>query len=401
MDPTTVADHADVELIGGCSGHPEQTPPWGSQPFVAGPENRLLGPAVRAVCEAPGRCYNPLVLYGPSGAGKTRLVEVALDAWQRRHGSRAVRRLSGAAFVRELADAIDAQATEVFRQRYRRAALLVLEDVEGIANSQAAQIELVHTLDALLAEEHQVVVTARAAPQALSGMLPALAGRLVGGLVLGVSPAGFEARLVFVRRWAAENRLRLPESTARLLAERAGDDVPELERVLGELKADGRSARTLSDAAIRRRLGRRDPSQPSVPQIAAATAREFCLKVADLRSRSRRQAVVQARAVAMFLARQLTSESLSRIGRYFGGRDHTTVLHGCRRTAGLLGSRPALRRAVDRITQRLRSAGPCAGGGRAHVEKVPTRRQSTVERRPLPHNAPGCCSTGQQPPDAG
>jgi len=342
------------------------------RPFLAGPENRLLGPAVRDVCGAPGCCYNPLVLHGPRGAGKTRLVEVVLAEWQRCHGVRAVRRVSGAAFARELADAIDAQATEVFRQRYRGAVLLAFEDIEGIAGSQAAQVELLHTLDDLLDEDHQVLVTARAAPPAISGLLPALASRLVGGLVLEVSPAGFEARLVFVQRWAAENRLRLPDSSARLLAERAGDDVLDLERVLSELQHTERSDRVLSWAAIRRRLEQKESLEPSISHIAAATARQFCLKVADLRSRSRRQTVVQARAAAMFLARQLTGESLSRIGSYFGGRDHTTVLHGCRRTAELLGSTPALRHALEQITDRLRKRLPPGGANGAPVEKLST-----------------------------
>lgn len=341
---------------------------------MAGPENRLLGPVLRAVCEAPGRCYNPLMLYGPSGVGKTRLVELALDAWQRCHGSRPVRRLSGAAFARELADAIDAQATEVFRQKYRRAALLVVEDIEGLSGSLAAQVELLHTVDALLCEDRQVVVSARAAPQALGWLLPGLASRLGGGLVLGVSPAGFEARLVFVRRWAAAHGLELPEAAARLLAERAADGLPRLERALWELKAAGRSNRSLSEDAIRRRLLKNDSLRPSVAQIAAATARQFCLKVADLRSRSRRQAVVQARAVAMFLARQLTGESLSRIGRYFGRRDHTTVMYGCRRTAMLLANRPALRQAVEQITERLRFRDAALRAGAPAVENLSMRR---------------------------
>jgi len=383
MDPMS-AEIADVQLLGGCLIRPEQVAKPSVGPFVAGPENRLLRAAWQAVCERPGEYYNPLVLYGPSGTGKSHLAGLADIHWSRRFGRRAVRRVNGRAFARELADAIDAQATELFRRRYRRVWALILEELEGVVPNQAAQVELLHTLDVLLAEDRQVLVTARVAPAAIDGLLAAIAARLTGGLVLQVAPAGMEARLAFINHWASSHGLRVSEEAGRLLAEgiAAGSGLGEIEQLLTELKAAAAPGDTLRPELVRRRLARRSTPRPTLRQIAAATARQFGLKVAQLRGRSRSHSVVQARAMAVYMARRWTNQSLKQIGEYFGGRDHSTVLHACRRIEGLLTSDAAVRLALDQISRQLQATQSRPGDEQEDCGKTVENR-SGRGRQPL------------------
>ncbi|MBU4398624.1 MAG: ATP-binding protein, partial [Planctomycetes bacterium] len=170
--------------------------------FLAGPENRLVEVAVRSVVEERVNGYNPLVFYGPSGTGKSHLADGIAAAWRDRHRSRRVVRTTAVDFARELAEAIETQAVDEFREKHRRADLLIVEDLGRLVTRRSEKLntqeELVHTLDALLAEGRWAVVTASAAPTELPGLLPALQSRLCGGLAVPLSPPGPEARLALL-----------------------------------------------------------------------------------------------------------------------------------------------------------------------------------------------------------
>ena len=329
-------------------------------PFVVGPENRLVEVAVRAVLdESPKNTkkYNPLLLYGASGSGKSHLALGLATAFRAKYRRRAVVCTTGVDFARDLTDAIETQATDEFRHRHRHAGLLVVEDLTRLAEKEVAQLELLNTLDAVLAAGHRVIATATMAPGQWPRMIPSLQSRLGAGLTVPLLPPAAAARLAILRQVTQQRRIGLPESAARLLADGLKVTVPELIGALTELDMHAQMNGTLIDAeaALAYLAKRHRADQVDLPDIARATARAFSLKLSQLRSRTRRREVVTARGVAMYLARQLTDKSLEQIGNYFGGRDHTTVLHGCRKTEALLQTEPELQQAVQRVHNRLQT----------------------------------------------
>ena len=208
-----------------------------------------------------------------------------------------------------------------------------------------------------MSEGGQVVVTAPLPPPELRGLAPALQSRLLAGLSVSLSPPGARTRLAILQQLAALREIELPEPVAQALADGLNGTVPELLGALVQLEVPARMNDVPIDgAAVRRYLADRNKRcQPQLTDIAIATSRYFALKVAELRGPSRRRPVVAARDVAMYLARNLMQLSLSQIGDYFGGRDHTTVMHGFRKTEGLLKTDPLVRRAVEELQQKLQS----------------------------------------------
>lgn len=329
----------------------------GPRDFVVGPENCLVHVAVRSILDGPPNGYNPIVFYGPSGVGKTHLAAGLASAWRAAHRRQKVVYTTAVDFARELADAIETQAVDEFRTKYRSAALLVLDDLSGLVKGKSgklnAQDELVHSLDSLIDEGGWVVITASVAPGALTGVAPTLQSRLLAGLTVPLLPPGPEARLVILRNLAADLQLDLPAAAAQSLADGLSLTAPELRGVLLQLEIRARArAHPVDIEAVRRFLAERAAGQqPPLKDIAAATAQYFSLKLSDLRGPSRRRALVTARGIAMYLARLSTRESLNQIGKYFGGRDHTTVMHSCQKTATLLKADPAIRRAIEELQQ--------------------------------------------------
>jgi chromosomal replication initiator protein len=200
----------------------------------------------------------------------------------------------------------------------------------------------------------------------LSGLLPGLQSRLMGGLAIPLQPPGPAARLTVLRQVARQRRLELSEPVVHLLAESLPVTVPELRGALIQLETTLKvERRRATSERVRKFLAQRGGTrQPDIDEVARAAADHFSLKLSELRSSSRRRALVTARGVAMYLARQVTGESLHRIGRYFGNRDHTTVMHGCRKTEELVKSDPAIREAVRRLQQRCRPEADSAGSRR-------------------------------------
>jgi chromosomal replication initiator protein len=326
--------------------------------FVAGPENHLAEVAVKAVLSGAEDGYNPLVLFGPSGSGKSHLALGLADAWKAHHRRRPLVCETAVDFARQLADAIEAQAAGDFRAQRRRAGLWVVEDIERLAGKQAAQLEFVVLLDDLVASGVRVLVTAAAAPNQIAGLAARLQSRLVAGLTVPLALPGPEARLAILGQLAALRELNLLDEAAEALAAGLCGTPSQLAGALVQLEmASTAESPAIDLKAAGQYLARRQASRRvELRAIAAATARHFSLRARDLRSPSRRQVVVRARGVAMYLARELTAGSLEQIGRFFGGRDHTTVLHGCRRTEELLEKEPAIRHAIQQVRQRVQIA---------------------------------------------
>jgi len=322
--------------------------------FVAGPENRLVEVAVRSLLANVDRHYNPIHLYGPPGSGKSHLAHGLARVWKSRL-HRSIVCTSAREFARGLAEAIQTKTTNDFTAPYRTAALLVLEDIDALQGRDAAQQELIAIVDALADAGRRILVTARTEPGRLTGMKPRLRGRLNQGLVVRLAPPGRDARATIVGQLARLRGLQLTEEAADVLADCVAGTVPDLDEALRGLSTERRAPFGPIDREdVRRYLKRNSaPTRPSIRQVAAVVARHFSVSVGDLRSPSRRRAAVCARGVAMYLARNLTGLSLQRIGKYFGGRDHTTVSHGCRRTEERIETEPEIREALIDLQQRL------------------------------------------------
>lgn len=322
--------------------------------FFAGTENYWLPTVVDRFVRGQG--YSPLVLCGPTGVGKSHLALGIVQAWGSRHPGDAIVCTNAADFARDYFEAHQRDTIVAWQQRIRAARLFVFEELAALATKPAAQVELLHTLDALADEQAHVIVTARQLPERTPKLLPTLASRLCGGLVVPLSLPGPETRRAVLDRAARNRRLAVTDRGLQALAEHLTVNVPELCGALLELEseapADGRPIDVpLVESFVARRLTRRIPT---LPTIARHAARYYGLTVSQLKSVSRRRGVVLARDVAMHLARQLTGKSLAEIGTYFGGRDHTTVLHGCRQIDEQVRRDATLVRSLDELRETLR-----------------------------------------------
>lgn len=342
-------------------GAPKDRVGSGSMEFIVGPENRLVEPAVVGILSRRLTPFNPLVLYGASGTGKSHLARGIAGTWKANFPHNRVVCTTAVDFAREMNDAFDAQSVEDFRARYRGAALAVFEDVSELAADsrrgccRAVQEELICTLDTIIQRGGQVLATMAAAPHEVGGLAPALQSRLAAGLCLPLALPGPDARRAILQRWTALREFHVADSILKLLAEGLAGTVPELLGAMLQLELPARQEGRRVDARrVREFLAQRDEAlRPKLRDIAALTARHFSLRLADLRGTSRRRPVVAARDVAIYVCRQLTGESLGRIGDYFGGRDHTTVLHACRKTEEQMEADPAIRQAIDQLHRRL------------------------------------------------
>lgn len=328
--------------------------------FIGGPENLLVATAAQ-LFDSDDRWFQPLVLVGPSGVGKTLLARGLAARWAARQGAAKgeVRYTTGVDFARAYATAVETDGVDDLRKRWRAARLLVLEGLEEIAARDGAQRELLFALDDFAQRRARIVVTARTTPAEQRKMLPGLISRLCGGLVTPIVAPGPEARWTIVQRVAQRSEMPIDEESLRKLAEELALPFPHLAGALSQLEAErvARRAETITLETVAKYLAKTAKSrQPSIKEIAAAVAKSFKVKMVELSGPSRRKGVVSARQVAMYLARQLTPESLQEVGRHFGGRDHSTVLHACGKAEELLKSDAATARAVDEIMRSFANA---------------------------------------------
>ncbi|GAB4512566.1 MAG: chromosomal replication initiator protein DnaA [Anaerolineae bacterium] len=301
--------------------------------FIVNGSNRIAYEAANAVTEVPGRAYNPLMIYGGVGLGKTHLLQAIGHICQSR-GLKVIY-IPSEAFTNDLVDSIRSKTTPMFRERYRSADVLLVDDVQFIAGKDSTQEEFFHTFNALYTFNKQIVLASDRHPSELTMLEDRLRSRFAGGLVTDVKPLELESRMALLKMWAHERHIVLEKSVLEMIASRAHDNVRELEGLFNQIVAKIQlshggmtidSAEETLEQFHRPRLhGRR----VSVKLVIDMTAEHFNLKSRDLVGKSRTGRINQARQVAMYLARELTEMSLPQIGDAFGGRSHTTVLHGC------------------------------------------------------------------------
>ena len=332
--------------------------------FVSGPANEFAFAVARRVASWADGHFNPVVFHGPYGFGKTHLLNaVAWEAMRAEPGKRVVY-LSAERFTTTFVKALQDRQTQAFKDELRNADLLLIDDVHFVAGKTQTQEELFHTLIALVEDGRRVVLTADRSPNELSEMEPRLRSHLQAGLVCGIEPADRTLRLGILERKLHTLAIQggfhpaARPDVLQFLADRFTDSVRELEGALNTLVArvGGEIARLNLDEAqaiLRPHLSVTE-RKVTVDTIQKVVAEHYAMKQSDLISERRARAVARPRQVAMWLAKQITTRSLPDIGRRFGGRDHTTVLHAVRRIEQLKAEDPVLARDVDLLLRKLR-----------------------------------------------
>ncbi|GMV80524.1 MAG: hypothetical protein AMXMBFR7_17080 [Planctomycetota bacterium] len=308
---------------------------WRLDDFVQGACNRLAYSAARSLVDSPATAYNPLFLHGDHGLGKTHLLQGLERALRIARPNAKVKLLSCEAFANEYLRAVQDRKIDRFRETYRSSDVLLVDDVQFLVGKEKTQEEFLYTFDALVNAGKQVVLTADQAPRTIKELDARLLARFQSGLVVRLDRPDYETRVELIQSKAVARRMTLPLELAELLAMRIDLSVRELEGAVCKLSAlaaaEGRLPdREMASLALRE-LGylREGPLSPA--EILEAVAQRMNFEVDQIRGAKRHAGLVQARHLAMFLCKQLTSYSLSEIGRFFGNRDHSTVLHAVRK----------------------------------------------------------------------
>ena len=303
--------------------------------FVQGKSNELAYAAAQQVAKKPGTSYNPLVIYGSTGLGKTHLLHAAGNLLYKRNEDSNVIYLGSEQFVSEMISALRGNRIEAFKQHYRTAGALLLDDVQFFAGKDRTQEEFFHTFNALLDSQQQIILTCDRYPKEVDGIEARLRSRFGWGLTVSIEPPDFETRVAILMNKAQERDLLLEESVAYLIARRVRSHVRDLEGALNTLFANARfTGRPITEGftqEVLRELFHVHDRVMTIENIQKAVAEYYKLRVSDLLSRRRPRTIARPRQVAMALCKELTEHSLPEIGKAFGGRDHTTVLHACRK----------------------------------------------------------------------
>jgi chromosomal replication initiator protein len=353
-------EHADL------LGNPKLT----FEQFVIGDSNRLAHAAALTVAEMPAQAYNPLFICGPPGVGKTHLLGAIATLVRSHDPGLTVRWTTGEAFTNEFLGALADGHTESFKARFRDVDVLLLDDVQFLERKTRTEEEFFHTFNALHVGGRQIVLSSDRPPRDLQALEDRLRERFQAGLVADITPPELSTRLAILRKRVHNDRIQLADDDAlSVLAERVPYNVRALEgaliRVVAYSSLTGRPLTAELASEVLEKLypgsARRDAKREhSVADIQAAACAQFGVSIEELISSTRSARVAWPRQVAMYLARELTGESLLAIGRRFGGRDHTTVLHAWRRTSARIVADHAARHAVEKLCEDLHSSSTLA-----------------------------------------
>jgi len=310
--------------------------------FVEGASNQMARAAALLVAEQPGGQYNPLFIYGGVGLGKTHLMHALANRITHENPDRRVAYLQSERFVNDMIHALQRGRIEEFKEQYRSLDVLLIDDIQFFAGKERSQEEFFHTFNTLMEGHHQIVLTSDRYPKEINGLEERLKSRFGWGLIAAVEPPELETRVAIVMRKAAQQDIRLPEPVAFFLAQRISSNVRELEGALRRVLATARfTSRPISVELARTALKDLLAVQQkliTIENIQRMVANYFRIRPADLSSKSRSRSITRPRQIAMALAKELTRHSLPEIGAAFGGRDHSTVLHACRKVAELRAS---------------------------------------------------------------
>ncbi|SON51222.1 chromosomal replication initiator protein DnaA [Vibrio tapetis] len=303
--------------------------------FVEGKSNQLGLAAARQVSDNPGTAYNPLFLYGGTGLGKTHLLHAVGNAIVDNKPNAKVVYMHSERFVQDMVKALQNNAIEEFKRYYRSVDALLIDDIQFFANKERSQEEFFHTFNALLEGNQQIILTSDRYPKEINGVEDRLKSRFGWGLTVAIEPPELETRVAILMKKAEDHQIHLADEVAFFIAKRLRSNVRELEGALNRVIANANfTGRPITIDFVREAL--RDllalqEKLVTIDNIQKTVAEYYKIKMADLLSKRRSRSVTRPRQLAMALSKELTNHSLPEIGDAFGGRDHTTVLHACRK----------------------------------------------------------------------
>ncbi|WP_163830647.1 chromosomal replication initiator protein DnaA [Spartinivicinus ruber] len=336
---SSVPTSRQVDVEGGLKHNSSLNVDFTFDSFVEGKSNQLALAAARQVAENPGAAYNPLFLYGGVGLGKTHLMHSVGNFLVKQNSHAKVIYLHSERFVADMVKALQLNAINDFKRYYRSVDALLIDDIQFFAGKERSQEEFFHTFNALLEGGQQMILTCDRYPKEINGLEERLKSRFGWGLTVAVEPPELETRVAILMKKAEQAKIDLPHESAFFIAQRVRSNVRELEgalkRVIAHANFLGRPITIdLIRESLKDLLALQD-KQVSIDNIQRMVAEYYKIKIADILSKRRSRSVARPRQVAMALSKELTNHSLPEIGDAFGGRDHTTVLHACRKVKEL------------------------------------------------------------------
>ena len=335
-------------------------PRYNFDSFVVGSSNQLARAAAIAVAEQPSRSYNPLYIYGGVGLGKTHLLHAIGHFIRQKSPTVRLSYMSSEQFMNELVNSIRYDRTMQFRQKYRSIDVLLMDDVQFIAGKERTQEEFFHTFNALYDAQKQIVITSDCPPKEIPTIEERLHSRFEWGLIADIQPPDLETKVAILRKKADSLSIPLPDQVALFVASSVRSSIRELEGALIRLSARA-SLEGIAPSEIDVSYAREvlkdfvveDRHAITTEMVIRAVSTYFGLKPAQLKSRNNSRLIAQPRQIAMYIAKQVTRQSLPQLGKDFGGKHHTTVLHSIRKIEGLKKSDPEISVAVAKILQNV------------------------------------------------
>ncbi len=326
--------------------------------FVVGPSNQFAHAAAKAVADAPGRAYNPLFIYSGVGLGKTHLVNAIGHHIQSKSPRLKVAYLSSEQFTNELINRMSHQRMEEFRQKYRNMDVLLIDDIQFIAGKERTQEEFFHTFNALYEAQKQIVLTSDRQPKEIPDIEERLRSRFESGLISDIQAPDLETRIAILNKKAEFWGIRLPADVAEFLASMLKNNIRELEGGLVKLGAVSSLTNTeitqeMAKNELKYLLDSRDKIITN-ELVQKVVAEAFGVKISDLKSKRRTKAVVLPRQVAMYLCRTMAGSSLPETGAFFGGKDHSTVIHACKVIEEKKEKDPELKAKIEALIKQLK-----------------------------------------------
>jgi chromosomal replication initiator protein len=352
-------------VFGGTRSVPESryqqiglNPNYTFENFVVGENNRFAHAAALAICEKLSRMYNPFFLYGGVGLGKTHLMQAMGQEILKRSPKTRVLYISSEEFTNQLINAIRTRTTAKFRDMYRNVDVLLIDDIQFIAGKESTQEEFFHTFNALHDSHKQIVISSDRTPQDIPTLEERLVSRFAWGLIADIQPPDFETRIAILEKKSENESVRVPKEVLFFLAENIKTNIREMEgaliRVVASAKLTGKEMSVGLAKEVLRGMIATDAKKITIDLIQKVVADYFNIKIGDMKTKKRTRAIAYPRQLAMYLSRTLTDYSLPDIGGFFGGRDHTTVLHACDKISKELENSENTRTVIEDLTVQIK-----------------------------------------------
>jgi chromosomal replication initiator protein len=322
--------------------------------FVIGSSNRFAHAASMAVGESPAKAYNPLFIYGGVGLGKTHLMQAITHKIQEKFPTLQHCYISSERFTNELIDAIRHRSTNQFRQKYRNIDVLLIDDIHFIAGKESTQEEFFHTFNALHDSRKQIIISSDRPPKEISRLEERLSSRFAWGVITDIQPPDFETRVAILRKKIEREPVQVPDNVLTFIAQEIKTNIRELEgaliRVVAYSLLEEKPVSLEMAKLILKDLVQETVMKIDVEKVLKAVAEVFNVSLLDIKAPKRNKNIVLPRQVAMYLSRKLTTLSLPEIGYAFGGKDHTTVLHSCRKIEKSIIADTELNKTIEKLS---------------------------------------------------